>query len=452
MHCAQTVPAPRSRRLAYSRDPQARHRRTILAAAFMMLVILFAGLTPLGSAAQDQPASVRIVAVIPDMPTIDVSLDGARVAERLAYGASSNRLPTVGGNLRLLVTGSSDPAGVLFDAPVEIPSTGASTVVLTGLATGSPSLTPLVLKDDLGLTAQDRIRLRFVHAAPGVAAATLMMGENSVLFEGVGYGGTGDGVFDPGRLLLRAMPAAAGAIAIAEREVVAASGRSYTLILAGQVGGSNPPALIMLDHSRAVQVGASSGGPAGSGTVLVDETFSDPVTGLLPASAPAQSSLIYGYAEGEYYLRNLEVATRSLSVPVDSINATIAVDARLIGDTVQRTVSVGCRFASDSTGNRGYRLRVEPAAGLFRLVREDGARDVLLRRDSRSPAIRPGSEVNRLELTCAGNTITAAINGTVVASVQDSTYGSGAFVFGVGARASGLTSEARFDNLLVTAR
>ena len=115
-------------------------------------------------------------------------------------------------------------------------------------------------------------------------------------------------------------------------------------------------------------------------------------------------------------------------------------------------MSVGCRFNSDRTGNRGYRLRVEPAAGLYRLVREDGTRDAFLRRDSLSPAIRRGNDSNRIEITCAGNTITAAINGTVVATVQDSTYASGALVIGVGARASGLTSEARFDNLLVTAR
>jgi hypothetical protein len=115
-------------------------------------------------------------------------------------------------------------------------------------------------------------------------------------------------------------------------------------------------------------------------------------------------------------------------------------------------VSVGCRFNSNPNGNRGYRLRVEPAAGLYRLVREDGTRDVFLRRDSTSPAIRRGNDSNRIEITCSGTTISAAINGTVVATVQDSTYASGALVIGVGARASGLTSEARFDNLLITAR
>jgi hypothetical protein len=186
--------------------------------------------------------------------------------------------------------------------------------------------------------------------------------------------------------------------------------------------------------------------------VLVDETFSESATGLLPSSSPAGASLTYGYADGEYWLRNAEVATQSLAVPLDAANATIAVDARLIGDPSRRTVSVGCRFSSNANGNRGYRLRVEPGAGLYRLVREDGTRDVFLRRDSTSPAIRRGNDSNRIEITCSGTTITAVINGTAVATVQDSTYASGSLVIGVGARASGLTSEARFDNLLITAR
>jgi len=184
----------------------------------------------------------------------------------------------------------------------------------------------------------------------------------------------------------------------------------------------------------------------------VNETFTDPATGILPTTASPESSLLYGYVEGEYFLRNLEVATRSLPIPGEHTNATIAVDARLIGPTTSRTVSVGCRFTSDTSDNRGYRLRVEPGTGVFRLVREDGGRDTFLRNDRVSPAIRRGSESNRLELTCAGGTITAAINGTVVATVQDSTYTTGPLVIGVGARSSGLTSEARFDNLTVTRR
>lgn len=406
--------------------------------------------TPL--VAQPGSFAVRIVHVSPGTGAINATLDGQRLAEALDYGASSNRLATPGSMARLQVSTTAEPTRVLLDSTVQLPLDGPATILFIGLQSGSPSPAALVLADDLGFTSQDRTRVRFVNAATGSGAVTVMSGDNATLFDGIDYGGMGDAVLDPGTFALRVLPSGMGGMPLAEARLAAEPGRSYTAILAGQIGGSTAPSLVVLDHSRAVQSRPVAGGPVAAGDVLVDETFADPATRLLPATAPANATMIYGYVDGEYSLRNLEVATQSLPVPVDATNATIAVDARLIGETTRRTVSVGCRFASDSTGNRGYRLRVEPGAGLFRLVREDGTRDIFLRRDSISQVIRRGNESNRIEITCAGNTITATINGTVVASVIDNTYTSGSLVIGVGARASGLTSEARFDNLLITAR
>jgi hypothetical protein len=404
------------------------------------------------AAAQAGSVTVRIVHVSPGTGAINATLDGQRLTEALEYGSTSNRLATPGAMAQLRVSIAGEPSRVLLDSTVQLPLDGPATILFTGLLSGSPSPAALVLADDLGYTSQDRTRVRFVNAAAGSGAVTVMNGDSTTLFEGIDYGGMGDAVLDPGTLALRVLPSGASGMPLAEARLAAEPGRSYTAILAGQIGGSTALTLVMLDHSRATQSRPPTGGPAAAGSVLVDETFADSATGLLPATAPANATLIYGYVDGEYSLRNLEVATQSLPIPVDATNASIAVDARLIGETTRRTVSVGCRFASDSTGNRGYRLRVEPGVGLFRLVREDGTRDIFLRRDSISQAIRRDNESNRIEITCAGNTITATINGAVVASVIDNTYTSGSLVIGVGARASGLTSEARFDNLLITAR
>lgn len=172
----------------------------------------------------------------------------------------------------------------------------------------------------------------------------------------------------------------------------------------------------------------------------------------MPATPEPTARLLYGYVDGEYYLRSFG-PTQSVPVLLDAPDATIAVDVRLLGDTTQRTVSVGCRFRSTPLGNYGYRLRVEPARGVYRLVREDGARDFFLRRDRPSSAIRPGNASNRLEITCSDTTITAAINGTIVATAQDSTYRAGSLTIGVGARGEPvLVTEARFDNLVVIRR
>jgi predicted lipoprotein with Yx(FWY)xxD motif len=189
------------------------------------------------------------------------------------------------------------------------------------------------------------------------------------------------------------------------------------------------------------------GAAAAPGTVLLDERFSSAADGRIAAP----SLVAGGYVDGEYVVRGTG-PTRSVELPVDVADATIAVDVRLLGDVMQRTVSVGCRLRQTTEGAYGYRLRVEPGAGLYRLVREDGARDHFLRSDRRSTAIRSGTMTNRLELTCSGTTITAVINGVEVARIQDSTYREGPWTFGAGARQPALPVEARFDNLILTRR
>jgi hypothetical protein len=139
-------------------------------------------------------------------------------------------------------------------------------------------------------------------------------------------------------------------------------------------------------------------------------------------------------------------------LPILLSNVTIGVDARLVGPTERRYVAVGCRAGSGG-GPGFYRLSVAPDRGAFSLDRQDAAGIVTLTRGSDVPAIRRGNESNRLELTCLGATITAAVNGSEIASVQDATYTDGWLGLNTGnlPDVTGPT-EARFDNLTVVAR
>ena len=70
-----------------------------------------------------------------------------------------------------------------------------------------------------------------------------------------------------------------------------------------------------------------------------------------------------------------------------------------------------------------------------------------------SEAIRRGHETNRLELSCVGATIAAAVNGTPISSVEDTTYAAGELMLVAGLRTGqGGAVEARFDNRLVVER
>ncbi|HEY7294027.1 MAG TPA: family 16 glycoside hydrolase, partial [Dehalococcoidia bacterium] len=70
--------------------------------------------------------------------------------------------------------------------------------------------------------------------------------------------------------------------------------------------------------------------------------------------------------------------------------------------------------------------------------------------DTPSPAIKRNGEVNRLTLSCVGNTFTVTINGTQVGQARDNSYSTGKLYIATGG--DNLTAEARFRNLVVTQR
>ena len=122
----------------------------------------------------------------------------------------------------------------------------------------------------------------------------------------------------------------------------------------------------------------------------------------------------------------------------------MAVEARLAGDAAGRIISVGCR--ANLAGS--YELIVDPTNGTFALQRS-GSRFMSLTGTRPSNAIARGTATNRIELSCAGSTITASINGTQVASIQGTTHKSGSLWIGAG---STTTVEARLDSLIIFKR
>jgi hypothetical protein len=126
-------------------------------------------------------------------------------------------------------------------------------------------------------------------------------------------------------------------------------------------------------------------------------------------------------------------------------DVSIAFDARLVSGDLSSYVGVACRIQPGSFNQ--YRLSVSPWLRVFDLARwDDGEETTLLQRAD--AAIRLGDAPNRVELTCAGNLISARINGTLVAVAEDATYQRGSTWIGLGA--SEAPAEARLDNLVVS--
>ncbi len=176
-----------------------------------------------------------------------------------------------------------------------------------------------------------------------------------------------------------------------------------------------------------------------TGAVLLADNFDDPATGRLPTGPDR------GYVDGEYRLARLSSDVVGVRVPGNYGDAAIAVDVRLVDPRVGQLVSLTC---GQTPGF--FQLDVEPDARQFRLGRWGGAEFTWLVDWRFSAAIMRGGSPNRIELSCAGSTISATMNGTLVAALRDNAYVGGSL--NVGLIGPVKSFEARLDNLVVTQR
>jgi len=190
--------------------------------------------------------------------------------------------------------------------------------------------------------------------------------------------------------------------------------------------------------------------PPNSVPVLLADPLSDPGTGLFNTDTTGSDQTKYSYANGEFVIQKQQ-ASGGLDgkfLPGQYADTSTTVDARLVGTFTDRYVNIGCR---DSDAG-GYHLSVIPASGTFRLLKDGPGQETPSRLidDTPSSAIKRNGEVNRLTLSCVGNTITVTINGTQVGQARDNGFSTGKIYIATGG--DNLTAEARFRNLVVTQR
>jgi hypothetical protein len=183
------------------------------------------------------------------------------------------------------------------------------------------------------------------------------------------------------------------------------------------------------------------------------DDFSSPERGRLSRESTQPQNYRLGYENGEYVMKTVNPNWNRIAIaalPDTYDQTTISVDARLVGETDQRYIAVACRAHLEGQASE-YRLAMDPTVGAFTLGWWDAGRETRLVDWTLAPAIRRGTETNRLALRCAGNQITVSINDVRVAAVTDATYTSGSLWIGAGAfTGNSVTTEARFDNLVVT--
>jgi hypothetical protein len=232
-----------------------------------------------------------------------------------------------------------------------------------------------------------------------------------------------------------------------------------TRVLLGAVGVGILVGAVVLAIGRGGSGGAPSTPPASAGqptsaspaarpgTILLSDDFDDPSRAVLPTTS-SNPAFRLGYLGGEY-----EIAGHAGSVflPDTYHDATLSVDARLVGDATGRSISIACRAGSQGW----YIATLYPDSGRFDLDKVTGSSaHTSLIPEKQAPAILAGNTRNHIDLTCSGDTIEIAINGTTVGSVRDSTYTEGWFMIFTSAGQQDEAEEAvlRLDNLVVRQR
>jgi hypothetical protein len=146
--------------------------------------------------------------------------------------------------------------------------------------------------------------------------------------------------------------------------------------------------------------------------VMFRDDFGDPDRPGLPPSAPPGAKFERHYDGGHYVIQSVDPSLREVvraDLPGSYQDTSVVVLGSLEGDASGRDVIVACR--SQATSVTQLRFRAEPAEQRFALEYWKNGQPTTLLAPTRHPAIRPGGEENRLELTCVGSRVIGRING-----------------------------------------
>ncbi|MCC6943129.1 MAG: hypothetical protein IT335_01050 [Thermomicrobiales bacterium] len=187
---------------------------------------------------------------------------------------------------------------------------------------------------------------------------------------------------------------------------------------------------------------------------VYSDDMSSPALGLFAQASPDPSQYSYQYRNGQFIAQAVNTYFQgeifSFANTPDLVNSTTAVDVG-IGGADEREIYgfVGCRAG---VNDEGYLFLLEPTTGRAALWRQDATGPVLMAETFVKQLVTPGvSQFNRLAIDCYDNQISGAVNGTVVLSEFDSTYGYGLSYVGIG-NTGGAPDNlfGVFDNLVIT--
>ena len=180
---------------------------------------------------QSSMANIRVIHASFDGPPVDVSIDGALAIQNLAFGQSSGFASVEAGTRAVKVTASGGGA-TLIDKSFDLSPDTDYTVFAVNRASALEELVSAESRSP----AQDKARVRFLHASPDAPAVDIKIsrGDGAAVFSNVAFKGlTGYIDVDPSMLDLVVTPAGKTDVVVALEPVTLEAGQVYTILALG---------------------------------------------------------------------------------------------------------------------------------------------------------------------------------------------------------------------------
>lgn len=210
-----------------------------VATAALLLALVFTSFDAARGSAQDRTeegASIRFVHASPDAPNVDVIVDGAPLAEGLAFGDASDYLPLTSGSHQVQIVPSGEGAdSALIDEEIDLDGGEASIFAVAGSLNDIQSELYEVDLDDLD---ENQARVRLIHLAPNEDSVDLSVAGGDEWEDDVDFPNAGDykdvdaGTYD---LEVSAHDGDTAIVSIAGVDLQPE--RAYDVLLLGQSGG-----------------------------------------------------------------------------------------------------------------------------------------------------------------------------------------------------------------------
>ncbi len=196
-------------------------------------VLLVALSLVLPAAAQSDTARVRFVHAAPDMPPVDVFVDGKIVLRSVDFPLISDYLEAQAGSHQVVFAPAGQPVSeAIITAQPTFEAGKAHTVVAVGLA----DVTAVVFTDDLSTPPAGKARVRLIHASPDAPRVDVEVIDGPMLFRSISFARASDyQEVDAGTYNLRVLAEGTHTVMVQLRETQFEAGTIYDVIAVGRL-------------------------------------------------------------------------------------------------------------------------------------------------------------------------------------------------------------------------